>query len=415
MKTLYKELFDLNRSLMGENNDRALNIINSVIPLSIHKFKSGEKCFDWIVPKEWIFKKAVLKDLNGNIIIDASENILHLLNYSSSFSGIIKKEELFKHLFTNPKLPNSIPYRTSYYNKNWGFCLSHNQFSKLNDDEYFVDIDTKFIDGHLSVGEATIKGKSEKTIVLSSYICHPIQANDGLSGVVLLLYLYKTLSKEKNLKYTYKFYFGPETIGAIALLSKKIINSNNVEYALISTCVGYGKKLNYKKTFLGNHSIDNIAEYVLSNYDSNILNFIPIGSDERQYSSPSIEIPCASLMRTLYCEFDQYHTSFDNLNLVSLDLIKKTAYIYKKIILLYEKKQKIKSKIKGGEHFLSKYNLYTQIGGIGHNKDSVLNNWILHLANSKNNSIDICKKSGYPLNLVEKNIKKLMKKKLIEY
>ncbi|MFA6923656.1 MAG: DUF4910 domain-containing protein [Bacteroidales bacterium] len=415
MQKIYKQLFDLNRSLVGKDNDKALEIINSNISLKLYKFKSGTKCFDWTIPKEWKLNRAVLKNLKGNIIINSNDNILHVLNYSTSFKGIVKKEDLLKHLHTNPKLPDSIPYRTSYYDKSWGFCLSHNQYLKLKDKEYFVDIDSEFMNSHLSIGEATINEGCKKTIILSSYICHPQQANDGLSGVILLLYLYKLLLKEKKLKFTYKFYFLPETIGTIVLLSKKIINPKNIEYAIVSTCVGHGKKITYKKTFIGNHSIDNISKFVLKKYDNRIADYTPVGSDERQYSSPNIEIPCASIMRTPYYEFDEYHTSFDNLNFVSLDLIKKTADIYKKIILLYEKNKKIVSKIQGCEPFLSKCNLYRKISVPGHNDESILRNWILHLSNGNNNAIDICEKSGYSLDKVGKNIKILIGKKLIKY
>jgi len=415
MKNVYKKLFLLNRSLLGVDNNNALEIINSQIPLKIYKFKSGQPCFDWTIPKEWKLKKAVLKDLNNNIIINAEENILYVLNYSDSFSGVVTKDELVKHIHSNPELPDSIPYRTSYYNKSWGFCFPHNRLSELTDDKYFVDIVTEFNDGYLNIGEATIKGKSEKTVVLSSYICHPHQANDGLSGVILLLYLYKMLAKEKKLKYTYKFYFTPETIGTITLLSNKIIDPAKIEYALISTCVGYGDIFNYKRTFLNNHSIDNVVEQVLQKQNSLLVDYSPFGSDERQYSSPKIEIPCASLMRTPYCLFKEYHTSFDNLDFISIDLIKKTSYIYREIILLYENKPKLISNTNGCEPFLSKHNLYRKISVPGHNDNEKINNWILHLSNGKNNSIDISKKSGYSLNEIERGIKVLIEKNIIKY
>ncbi len=258
---IYEALFFLNRSLVSDNNTKALDIINNYMPLKRHLFKSNEDCFDWKVPKKWTLKKAVLKDKNGNILIDSNDNILHSLIYGQTFKGQVSLKELSDHLFYIKELPDAIPYRTSYYDKNWGLCLSYNQFKNLSDEHYYVDIESDFSDGYLDIGEAVIKGKTDKEVILTSYICHPRQANDGLSGVISLMLLYDIM-KNMNLKYTYRFFFFPETIGSLALISHNIIKAENIEFAIISTCVGYGKDLEYKKTFTNNHSLDNIIKEI---------------------------------------------------------------------------------------------------------------------------------------------------------
>ena len=319
MMQLLDKLYNLKRTLVSDENEVALDILKDYLPLKIYKIKSGSKCFDWTIPNKWVVKKGILRTLNGNTLLDFADNTLHLLNYSRPYKGIVNKSTLLKHVYTDKNLPEAIPYRTSYYSNNWGFCMKHNDLSKLTDPEYLVDINTDFVEGELLIGEATLKGKSSKEIILTSYYCHPNQINDGLSGVDLLVKLYDKM-KSLDLKYTYKFFFWPETIGSIAALSNNIINPSNTEYALVATTVGKGEP-HYKKTFLGNHSIDNIAV----EKTNNIKPYSPTGSDERQFSSQGIRIPTGVLTTIPYEEFDEYHTSNDNLEFISykdLDYLK---------------------------------------------------------------------------------------------
>jgi len=389
MKLLNK-LYNLNRSLLSDDNHIALEYINSEIPLTIHKYKSGEKCFDWTIPKKWKVNRGTLKDSNGNIVIDCYNNILHLINYSTSFSGKILKNDLINYLHYDKDLPDAIPYRTSYYNDNWGFCLTYNQFQQLTDDVYYIDIDTEFEDDHLLIGEATIKGSSKQEVVLTSYYCHPNQINDGLSGVILLIELYNKL-KTLNLKYTYKFFFWPETIGCLTALSNNLINPNCTEYALVATTVGKGDA-HYKKTYLDNHSIDNIILELVGNKKK----YQPTGSDERQLSSQSIRIPTGVLTTIPYEQFPEYHTSADDLNFVSMDTINNMVELYLKILLTYESYDKYKMLIGGGEPFLSKYNLYRSIGTPGNSKHEIIRNWILHYCDGTKNIKDISKLLDLP-------------------
>lgn len=404
---LLDKLYKLKRTLISDDNKVALNIIGDFIPLKIHRFKSGTKCYDWTIPKKWVVNKGVLKDLKGNTIIDFKTNTLHLVNYSNPYKGIINQKTLLNNLHTDPNNPDAIPYRTSYYSDNWGFCLQHNKLNKLKDKKYLVDIDTKFVDGELLIGETILKGKSKKEIILTSYYCHPNQINDGLSGVDLLVKIYNKL-KDKKLKYTYRFFFWPETIGAITALSQNIINPHNVEYIMVATTVGKGNP-HYKKTHLGNHSLDNIIEDLVDN----VRPYSPTGSDERQFSSQGIRIPTGVLTTIPYEEFNEYHTSQDNLDFISKDTINKMVNLYIEVLLQYEKKPKYKLSIKGGEPFLSKHNLYRSIGTPGNTKNDLIRNWILHYCDGTKNSKDIAKILNIEENIILDYISNFKNKNII--
>jgi len=404
---LLNKLYKLKRTLISDDNEVALNIIGDFIPLKVHRFKSGTKCYDWTIPKKWVVNKGILKDLRGNTIIDFKTNTLHLVNYSNPYKGIINQKTLLNNLHTDPNNPDAIPYRTSYYSDNWGFCLQHNKLNELKDKKYLVDIDTKFVDGELLIGETILKGKSKKEIILTSYYCHPNQINDGLSGVDLLVKIYNKL-KGKKLKYTYRFFFWPETIGAITALSQNIINPHNVEYIIVATTVGKGNP-HYKKTHLGNHSLDNIVEDLVDN----VRPYSPTGSDERQFSSQGIRIPTGVLTTIPYEEFNEYHTSQDNLDFISKDTINKMVDLYIEVLLQYEKKSKYKLNVKGGEPFLSKHNLYRSIGTPGNTKNDLIRNWILHYCDGTKNSKDIAKILNIEENIVLDYISSFKNKNII--
>ena len=390
-KETISQLCDQQRTLVSDHNESFMSVLGQFVPITVHHIRSGTQCFDWTVPQKWNLHKAILSDTDGNTILNSKDNILHVVNYSSPFRGRVSKPELDKHLHFDKNLPEAIPYRTSYYNSEWGLCLSKNSFDRLQDTEYDVDIDTSFSEGDMLIGEAIIRGSKDKEVVLSSYYCHPNQANDGLSGVFLLAELFNQM-KYMDLKYTYRFFFWPETIGAIAALSQRIITPKSIEYAIVSTTVGYGNRVHYKKTFNGNHSIDNIVEDLVENVD--IRDYDPTGSDERQFSSSGIRIPTGVLTLTPYQRYKEYHTSYDNPDLISEDNIRRMVNIYKQVILEYEKHDKVTLATQGGEPFLTKYGMYRLIGTPGNTTSETMRNWILHYADGSKNIKDISKLIG---------------------
>ncbi len=311
-----KELWPINRSITGEGVRLTLDRINLHLPdLKIKAVPSGTRVFDWEVPKEWSVNDAYIVKPGGEKICDFKSNNLHLLGYSTAFEGKINLEKLKHHLYTLPDQPDAIPYTTSYYKQRWGFCLSQNQYDHLEDGEYYVKIDAKHFNGVLNYAELLIPGNSEKEVFLSTYICHPSMANNELSGPSVVTFLAKWLSKLSKLSYTYRIVFIPETIGSITYLSlhhkemkEKVFSGFNV------SCIGDDRAYSYLPSRNGNTLSDDIAKHILKHTDQNFKSYtwLDRGSDERQYCAPGIDLPIASIMRTKYGQYPEYHTSLDD-------------------------------------------------------------------------------------------------------
>jgi aminopeptidase-like protein len=408
---LIEKIFYLNRSLLGVNNDESLNLISKKIPLRIHSFASNTNVLDWKVPKEWILKKAILSTADGKVICDAGKNILNVVNYSRPVKKIVSYSELKKHLHYSEYDQNSIPYRTTYYSDQWGFCLTKKQFLNLDKNcNYSVEIESSFVDSTLKIGESIIKGKSDKEIIFTSYLCHPLQAHDGLSGVAVNLNLYDKLVKKDNY-YTYRFFFLPETIGPLCLLHDKTIDPQNTEFVFVNTCVGFGDNIFYKKSFIGDHPMDNIIcdiEGVQS------VNFFPNGSDERQFSSPKIRIPASSIMTNPYGKYKDYHTSKDDLSSIDPKIIEKISSLYEHVLEKYETRKCYIIKHAGGEPFLSKYDLYREIGATRDLEFDKIRNWVIFYSDGMHSVLDIHKKTNIPIGEIQKVYNLLLKNNIVE-
>jgi len=373
MYRLMEKLFPINRSLTGDGVRTTLNIINDQIldfNLNIYEIPTGTKVFDWEVPKEWNVKKAFIIDPKGNKICDFNENNLNLVGYSIPINKKMSLEELQTHLYSLENQPDAIPYITSYYSENWGFCLKHQDRLKLKDGIYTVVIDSELTNGSLTYGELIIPGKTKKEVFFSTYICHASMANNELSGPVLQTSLINYISKIKDRKFTYRFVFIPETIGSITYLSENHIEmKKNIIAGFNITCVGDNKNYSYLPSRDGNTLADKLAKYVLNNYVSNFntYTYLDRGSDERQYCSPGIDLPVASVMRSKYDEYAEYHTSLDNLDFCSADGLQGSYEIYTKIIEIIENNNKYKINV-FCEPQLGKRGLYPTIS----TKESVL-------------------------------------------
>jgi len=312
-----KELWPLNRSITGNGLRETLQKVSKHLSkFEIKSVPSGTKVFDWTVPKEWDVKEAYIITPSGMKICDFSENNLHLVGYSIPFEGEISFEELKTHLHTLPDQPNAIPYVTSYYEERWGFCLSHEKFNTLERGIYKVVIKSRLFKGELNYGELLIKGKSEKEIFLSTYICHPSMANNELSGPCVLTFLAKWLQEIDFTNYSYRIIFIPETIGSITYLSQNYKEMKNKIIAGFNvSCIGDDRSYSYLPSRNGKTLSDLVAKHVLKWIDPNFneYNWLDRGSDERQYCAPGIDLPIASIMRTKYGIYPEYHTSLDNL------------------------------------------------------------------------------------------------------
>lgn len=404
---LAKILFPINRSLTGKGNYKTLKILKKINNLiKIKSFKVGEKVFDWKIPPVWNASYAYLKKINGEVICDFKKNNLHLLGYSISIDKKFKFKELSKNLFFIKKYPQAIPYVTSYYKKNWGFCLSYNQYKKMDrKSKYHAVIKTDFnYKGKMNYGEALIKGKDKREIVLSSYICHPSMANNETSGIVVLSFLLKWLNSFKKLRYSYRFLFIPETIGSIAYINKHYEElRKNILTGIVITCVGDNGPFSLLKSKYKNAPGDKIIERHLrrKGVNSKIYQWSDRGSDERQFCAPRVDLPFSSFMRTKYGEYKQYHTSEDNMNFISKKGLQGSIQFLQKIILDLEKSNFWRSRYMC-EPMLSKRKLYPTISKVSNNNNDLLD--ILTWCDGKNSEKDISEIT---------NIKRLKSKLLI--
>jgi len=396
MFRLMVELFPICRSITGNGLRNTLKILSKHISLEIHEVPTGTKVFDWMIPREWNINDAYIKNSKGEKIVDFKKSNLHVLNYSAPINTKISLEELKPHLFTLPEHPNVIPYRTSYYKENWGFCLTHNQFLQLEDDLYEVVIDSSLVDGSLTYGEYFLKGKNDDEVLFSCYPCHPSMCNDNLSGIVLLTFLAKYLGN-LTLNYSYRFLFVPETIGAITWLSKNESKIEKIKHGLVASCVGDSGTSSYKKSRQGNAIIDQAVINVLKNSGENykIIDFKPIGSDERQYCSPGFNIPIGSLQRTIPPDFPEYHTSADDTNFVQGRYLANTFSKYLSVIYILENNKTYVNLNPKCEPQLGKTGLYRMIGGprkLIINELAIL--WVLNYSDGEHSLLDISDVSG---------------------
>lgn len=337
---LANELFPICRSITGNGVRKTLKILQTIYAdMKIHEVPSGTKVFDWTVPKEWNIHDAYIQNSSGEKIVDFRENNLHILGYSLPKDEIVSLAELKKIVYTQPDQPEVIPYVTSYYKERYGFCMSKKQLETLNEDKYRIVIDSEFKNGSLTYGEIIIKGETKQEIFLSTYICHPSMANNELSGPCLAIYLAKWLSKLSKRKYTYRIIFIPETIGSITYLSRNLEElKENVIAGFNLTCMGDNRTFSYVASKYGNTLADKVAKNVLYfNYPTyKSYSFLERGSDERQYNSPGIDLPFCVVCRSKYGEYPEYHTSADNMDLISSEGLQGSYEIYQQCIMALE-------------------------------------------------------------------------------
>lgn len=365
IETYIQRLFPICRSITGNGNRETLNILKEIIPLAIKEYPSGQQVFDWIIPKEWNICDAWIKNSQGIKVVDFKNSNLHVVSYSSPVHKKMSAAELTPHLHYIESQPDAIPYRTSYFNEDWGFCLSYNDFQKyFKQGEYEVFIDSELKQGSLSIGEILIPGKSSKEILISTYICHPSLANDNLSGAVMTAFLAKELSK-RELNYSYRIVFVPETIGAIAYCANNKAVIKSIDCGFVVTCVGGAGKYSYKQSFDKSHFINQLIEKMFEEdgLDYVVYSFDIHGSDERQYSSPGFRINIASICRDKYYEYLPYHTCLDNLQFIKAEYINKSLELYLKTVAKIDINIKYISTNLDCETMLSKHGLYPQKGG----------------------------------------------------
>lgn len=389
------DLFPICRSITGDGVRETLARLARVVPLTTHEVPSGTPVFDWTVPDEWNIRDAYVKNARGERVIDFRRSNLHVVNYSVPFRGRMSLEELRPHLFTLPEQPDRVPYRTSYYQRNWGFCLSQNQLDALAEGEYEVCIDSSLQPGCLTYGELTIPGGSTEEVLVSAHICHPSLANDNLSGAVIAAHAARRL-QSLSLRLSYRFLFIPATIGSIAWLSANEARVPGIRYGLVLACLGDPGPLTYKRSRRSDAKIDQAAIHVLRQLgEHEVLEFSPYGYDERQFCSPGFDLPVGRLSRTPHGRFPEYHTSADNLAFIQPAQLAKSLSACLEIFEVIERDRTCLNRKPNCEPQLSKYGLYDPIGGVAESPEfrmAIL--WVLNLSDGRHSLLDIAERSG---------------------
>ena len=402
MYSLIRDLYPICRSITGDGLRTSLDRVADVVELCITEVPTGTKVFDWEVPLEWNIRDAYVENASGERIIDFRASNLHVVSYSTPVDTSMRFEELRPHLHTLPDKPDWIPYRTSYYDENWGFCLAHNEFLKMKDGEYKVRIDSELAPGSLTFAECVIPGTSDEEVLIFSHSCHPSLCNDNLSGVALSAYLAKTL-RDYIPFYTYRFLFAPATIGSIAWLALNEDRLAKIRHGLVLSVIGDSGHLVYKRSRIGKSGIDRAVEHVLSTTVDkfDIQEFSPWGYDERQFCSPALNLPVGRLTRTPNGEYPEYHTSADDLTIVKPEFLFDSFCTVWRIIEVLEGNATYVNKLGKGEPQLGRRGLYRKIGGYQDVEQQQLAMlWVLNQSDGNHSLLDIAEKAKLPFGVI---------------
>lgn len=392
LHALASELFPLCRSLTGDGVRRTFEAIERTVPLERTALPSGTQVYDWTIPREWNIRGARLTGPDGEVVADFADSNLHVLNYSAPVNGTFSLEDLRPHLFTDPSRPDVIPYRTSYHNENWGFCLPHSAYERLPDGEYRVEIDSTLADGELVYAERFLPGESDEEVLLSTYVCHPSLANDNLSGVVLAATLARHLDGQP-LRRSHRFLFSPATIGPLAWLSQNEERLPRIAAGLVVSCVGDPGPFTYKRSRRGASEVDRAAAAVLGESDR-LEDFTPLGTDERQFCSPGFDLPVGVLSRTPPDRFPEYHSSADDLEFVRPEALGESFERYLDVLDVLERNRTYRNLSPKGEPQLGKRGLYRSVGGGSFTEGPLL--WVLNLSDGEHDLLAIAERSGLP-------------------
>jgi aminopeptidase-like protein len=399
---LAAEIYPICRSITGDGVRATLSHLARHIDLEVHEVPTGSQVFDWAIPREWTIREAWIKNAAGERIVDFSDCNLHVLNYSRPVRAALPLDELKKHIFTLPDQPDLIPYRTSYYAENWGFCMAHNRLAALPDGRYEVAIDASLKDGSLTYGEYLYRGETEDEFLFSAHICHPSLANDNCSGLALLTLLAERLAPLRT-RYSYRFLFAPGTIGAIAWLARNEDRVSRIRHGLVVSCVGDGGGPTYKKSRRGDAFIDRAMTHVLRHTSSApaILDFFPYGYDERQFCSPGFDLPVGLFQRGQSGTFPEYHTSADNLDFIRPEHLASSYQMTAAAIDIVENDWRPRSTSPKCEPQLGRRGLYSALGG---DRDGPAKSmaflWILNLADGRHSLFDIAERAKLPFSVV---------------
>jgi aminopeptidase-like protein len=396
MQAFMRELFPICRSITGNGVRETLAAVGRRIPLELREVPSGTRVLDWTVPDEWNISDAyIAKD--GDRLVDFRESNLHVVSYSEPVRAVMPLAELRPHLHTLPEHREWIPYRTSYYSRSWGFCLAQRQLDGLKDDDYEVVIESTLEPGSLTYGECFLPGEREEEVLLTTHVCHPSLANDNLSGIALLTEIGERLQDVPR-SLSYRLLFIPGTIGSITWLARNETRDSKVAAGLVLACVGDRAPLTYKRSRRGDALVDRAAAYVLGHRgnEERVMEFVPWGWDERQFNSPGFDLPVGSLSRSRESEYEEYHSSADDLELVRPESLEDGLQAVLDIIDVLETDRRYVNLAPKGEPQLGKRGLYPLVGGPAAEREQLAMLWVLNQSDGSRSLLDIAERSGLP-------------------
>ena len=418
MYELAERLFPICRSITGDGFRLSLEMIREQVPeMQVFEVPTGTQVFDWTIPREWNIRGGWIRNKQGETIIDFRNSNLHVLGYSVPIHQTVSREELLEHVYTQPEQPDWIPYVTSYYKERWGFCMSERQKQQLTDEEYEVCIDSTLADGSLTYGELIVPGETDEEIFFSTYLCHPSMANNELSGPCLMTALIKYVQSLKSRRYTYRFIIVPETIGSITYLSRNLKTmQQHVKAGFVLSCVGDDRTYSMVSTKYEDTLADRVLENVLRFHYPDYIrySFLKRASDERQYGSAGVGLPVCAFCRSKYHEYPEYHTSADNLSLISPEGLQGSYEVMVKVIDALEHNRHYCMTVPC-EPQLGKRGLYPTISQKGTYAAFRAMQHFTAYADGRNDLIDISNLIGTPVDQLIPIVAKLMDHNLVTY
>ncbi|MYB20564.1 MAG: DUF4910 domain-containing protein [Holophagales bacterium] len=422
MMDLAAGLYPIPRSLTGDGVRETLDRIARRIPLQVHELPTGTQVLDWTVPREWNPRQAWIRGPSGRRVVDLADHNLHLVGYSVPVHRTMRLDELRPHLHSLSEQPDLIPYRTSYYEETWGFCLPHRLLESLPDGEYEVFVDASLEDGSMTWGECLLPGSSAEEVLISSHVCHPQLANDNLSGIAVAVHLAEALAAVPERRYSYRFLFAPGAIGAIAWLARNRDRLDSFRHGLIAANLGDGGGFHYKRSRYGEHEIDRAVVAALAGLGEDLVteDFFPFGYDERQYCSPGFDLPVGVLTRTPWGRYPEYHTSADDLSFIGAEALAGSLAAYLATAAALEERlgapapppvaaeggrksgggRRYRNLEPFGEPQLGRRGLYGGLGGAGRKEFEIAMLWVLNQSDGEHSLDDIAERSGLPPGVV---------------
>jgi aminopeptidase-like protein len=407
-------VYPICRSITGNGVRETLRILGERIPLVVHEVPTGTHVFDWEVPLEWNIDGATVTAPDGRRVIDFARHNLHVVSYSEPVSQTLSLDELAPRLHSAPEHPEWIPYRTSYYRRSWGFCLSHEERTRLTAGNYQVEIKSSLQPGGLTYGEVRLPGSSREEVVLFTHVCHPSLANDNAAGMAITSELAEWLAAEPR-RYTYRIVFAPGTIGSLCWLKQNEKRLGRIRFGLVLGLLGDSGALTYKRSRRGNAGIDSVAEYALAGVPggARMIDFSPYGYDERQLCSPGFDLPFGRLTRSVNGGYSQYHSSADDLSLIRPEFLQHSYEACQRIISVLEGDAQYVNLSPKGEPQLGKRGLYGSVGGRSPAQREHALLWVLNQSDGTHSLLDIAKRSDIDFSIIRQAASDLESAKLL--